>query len=96
MQIFKLDDVKAAHKHSSRHRNEILNSSVCGCFFCMSVFKPCEILDWVNDGDISIYPELEASCALCPKCGIDAVIGSNSGYPVIDKVSLKEMNSYWF
>jgi hypothetical protein len=34
--------------------------------------------------------------ALCPKCGIDSVLGSNSGYPVTEIGFLKEMKSYWF
>jgi hypothetical protein len=76
---------KIAHKHSSKHRSEIENSSVCGCFYCGKTFEPKEILDWIDDGNT----------ALCPKCGIDSVIGSGSGL-VISKEFLDEMNGYWF
>jgi hypothetical protein len=33
--------------------------------------------------------------ALCPKCGIDSVIGSVSGYP-IERGFLKKMHDHWF
>lgn len=38
-----------AHKHCSKHRNEIINSESCGYFYCLFVFNPNEILDWVDD-----------------------------------------------
>jgi hypothetical protein len=34
--------------------------------------------------------------ALCPKCNIDAVIGSASGYPVTDKGFLQTMYGFYF
>jgi hypothetical protein len=86
MTPFQRDTLIAAHKHSSRHRDEVFKSTIFGCFYCMSNFKPDEIEDW----------ELESSLALCPKCGIDAVIGSASGYPVTDEDFLEAMNSFWF
>jgi hypothetical protein len=33
--------------------------------------------------------------ALCPRCGIDSVLGSASGYP-INREFLQKMNEYWF
>lgn len=60
------DDPEAyiAHKFSSKHREQILQSKLCGCFFCLSIFTPNSIAHWI-DGD---------KTALCPKCNIDAVI----------------------
>ncbi len=75
----------AAHKHSSNHREELLASNVCGCFYCLEIYSPREILDWVDDD----------KCALCAKCGIDSVIGSASNYP-ITKGFLMEMKKHWF
>ena len=77
--------VAAAHKHSSNHRDDIEKSDQCGCFYCLEIFSPTEILDWVDDG----------SCALCPRCGIDSVIGEKSGY-LITREFLRKMNDYWF
>jgi len=74
-----------AHEHSSNHKEELKNSAVIGCFYCCNHFKFSEIKEWIDAGDT----------ALCPKCGIDSVIGSDSDY-TISKKFLKEMNEYWF
>jgi hypothetical protein len=42
-----------------------------------------------------LFPSTEGQTALCPKCGIDAVIGSASGYP-ISREFLAEMHRHWF
>ena len=75
----------AAHKHSSDHRSELLASDLCGCFYCLEIYDPGEIEDWVDDG----------KCALCPRCGIDSVIGAKSGFPITHEF-LKQMRIHWF
>ena len=61
---------------------EIRNSNVCGCFYCLKIFKPEEITDWIDDMcDTHVT-------ALCPYCHIDSVIGFE-GY-------LKRLREYWF
>lgn len=75
----------AAHKHSIRHRDEIEASETCGCFYCRKIYPPSEIEEWTDDG----------ATALCPKCGIDSVIGAGSGYPITEKF-LGEMHRHWF
>jgi hypothetical protein len=75
----------AAHRKSSNHRDEILASALCGCFYCCETFSPLEIEEWVD----------EDTTALCPRCGIDSVIGAASGYP-IDKGFLGAMRRHWF
>jgi hypothetical protein len=80
------EDVRNAHKHSSKHREEIMSSSICGCFYCCSTFNPSEIYEWVDLGEVT---------ATCPRCGIDSVIGDKSGYDIsVD--FLKQMKDYWF
>jgi hypothetical protein len=74
-----------AHGHCTRNREELHASSDCGCFYCFAIFPPTEITDWVDD----------EQTALCPKCGIDSVIGSSSEYPVTDEF-LHRMHDYWF
>jgi hypothetical protein len=79
----------AASRHSIRHRNEILTSELCGCFYCLAVFPPGEINEWVDTKDGI------GQTALCPKCGIDSVIGSNSGYSIGPEF-LARMQKHWF
>lgn len=83
-------DIQTAHKHSSNHRKEIAESVLCGCFYCCATFPPSEILDWI-DADLNGVGQT----ALCPKCGIDSVIGDKSGFDVSDRF-LATMNAHWF
>lgn len=77
--------IREAHEHSAKHREEILASTTCGCFYCGAMFAPDKIEEWIGNND----------CALCPKCGIDSVIGDKSGYPITKKF-MSEMHKYWF
>ena len=83
-------DYIRAHEHSSRHREELLSSESCGCFYCLEIYGPLEITDWIDEDQNGI-----GSCALCPKCGIDSVIGSASGFPVTGEF-LGKMRLHWF
>jgi hypothetical protein len=74
-----------AHDHCFNHRAEIERSDQCGCFYCISIFPPSEIVEWIDDG----------SCALCPRCEIDSVIGSQSGFPITAEF-LTKMHDHWF
>ncbi len=75
-----------AHAHSIHHRTEIEASEVCGCFHCLEIYRPGAIAEWVDESN---------DTALCPRCGIDAVIGSASGAS-IDAEFLGQMHRYWF
>src|ERR671937_1394364 len=77
-----------AHKHH-RNRDEVLRSQTCGCFYCLGIYPPSRIEDWVHVGPTSTW------AAICPRCGINSVIGSDSGYPVT-KEFLAKMRAYWF
>ncbi|HOY54691.1 MAG TPA: cytoplasmic protein [Opitutaceae bacterium] len=79
-------DYYRAHQYSSCHRKQIERSEVCGCFYCLSVFPPTQIEEWLREGD---------GTALCPECSIDSVIGSASGFP-ITREFLQKMHDYWF
>lgn len=79
-------ELKAAHDRSWKHRSEIENSTICGCFFCLATFVPGEINEWIDD----------QTTAMCPRCGIDSVIGNASGLPVSDQSFLDEMASHYF
>lgn len=79
-----------AHKKSIFHKSEILNSKICGCFYCLAIFSPTEIEQWTDQN----FEDKEET-ALCPKCGIDSVIGSESGFSVTKEFLLK-MKKTWF
>lgn len=80
------EDLIKAHKYSMNHKAMLLKDDLCGCFSCLTIFRPHEIKEWIQD---------ETGTAICPYCYIDAVIGESSGYP-ITKEFLDEMNKQWF
>jgi len=84
------EKIREAHTHCSSHRAEIEASEICGCFYCCETCKPSEIQDWVDENAQGI-----GQTALCPRCGIDSVIGSKSGFP-IEVEFLSAMNRSWF
>lgn len=78
--------LKAAHEHSWKHRSEIQSSGACACFFCLSTFAPSEISEWIDN----------AQTAMCPRCGIDSVIGDASGLPILEAGFMDEMANHFF
>jgi len=75
----------AAHSHSKNNYEVVLESKKCGCFYCLHIFSPEKIKNWVDN----------SRTPLCPNCGVDTVIGDKSGLP-ITKDFLISMYSHWF
>jgi hypothetical protein len=91
------NDLERAHDHCSGHRAELVASTICGCFYCLATFPPSEITEWTDwpDGTPE-NRELElGETAICPRCGIDSVIGGASGFPMTAEF-LSLMQSRWF
>ena len=93
-------DVRDAHVHCRCNALEIGQSDLCGCFYCLQTFTPADIRDWVTErpryndlGDL--ISEEGSKSAMCPRCGIDSVIGSAAGFPLTADF-LGRMKSYWF
>ena len=81
-----MDYIKA-HKYCFANKQMLEKDTKCGCFHCSHVFSPNEITEWVED-----IPE---RTAICPYCGVDAVIGESAGYP-LTKEALDTMYEEWF
>jgi hypothetical protein len=93
-------DIREAHEHCKRNASEIGRGEWCGCFYCLATFTQTEIQDWVEERPrYNNREDLESSepgrSALCPRCGIDSVLGSASGFPLTAEF-LGRMKSYWF
>ena len=86
-----MEDVFEAHKFSNNHMEQLKKDARCGCFYCCRVYSPSEITYWmIGDNDCDRF-----GTAVCPYCGIDAVIGESSGYPITAEF-LKRMRKRWF
>ena len=84
----RMDEIIKAHEFSSYNYEDLKKGTLCGCFYCGKIFNADEIDVWTPEAD-------GAKTALCPYCGIDSIIGENSGYPITDEF-LEKMRKYWF
>ena len=78
-------ELRDAHGQCIRNRETIIRSAACGCIYCCEVFEPWEIESWTDSGET----------AMCPKCGMDAVVGAASGWALTDQF-LEAMHARWF
>lgn len=83
-------ELERAQSHSVHNRAELEKSRRCGCFHCESVFTAGAVLHWTDKSRAQ-----GEWTALCPSCGIDAVIGDAAGFGM-SPVFLREMNDRWF
>jgi hypothetical protein len=82
------DDVASytsAHAFASKHRVAVEASAQCVCFSCFARFKPAAITKWID----------AQQTALCPKCGLDSVLGEASGSR-IDDAFLRRLHIHIF
>ncbi len=78
-----IDKVERAHSHSRRTKLE--KNCLCGCFYCLKIFRSVAIVEWTDNDET----------ALCPYCGIDSVIGESPEYE-LTVTFLKQMHERWF
>lgn len=79
-------DVDRIHALSFENEQAVLSSQKCGCYYCQRVFDSSAITEWVDD--------CNARTALCPYCGVDAVI-PDSTVNLSDEL-LSRMYERWF
>jgi hypothetical protein len=75
------------HRHTHGNRAELEESEACGCLACERIYFPDEVEGWIVDR--------AGETAVCPYCGIDAVVGSASGIPITPGV-LARAHARWF
>ncbi len=77
--------IEQAIKYATSNERALSNSDMAGCYYCKNIYPSNEVTDFL---------ETERT-ALCPRCGIDSVIPSNSPIKLSPK-NLSELNKYWF
>ncbi len=50
--------IVAAHAHCTGNRGALGRSAQCGCFFCLEVFAPVEIVEWIDEDTTALQPAL--------------------------------------
>jgi NAD-dependent SIR2 family protein deacetylase len=79
-------NMKKAHDTSSDHVFILMSSTEVRCFHCLETISTEEITEWV-DG---------RRTALCPKCGIDALIGDATKFDLDNDLFFGVMNAWYF
>jgi NAD-dependent SIR2 family protein deacetylase len=76
--------LRRVYDNSRLNRRFMTAGAKCRCLHCLSTFAPDQIKDWIDDGET----------ALCPNCGIDAVLSTLSG--PISEALLRRLRATYF
>lgn len=87
IRLHREQEASLLHRHTHGNRAELEASESCGCLACERIYFPSEIERWMMDS--------AGESAVCPYCGIDAVVGSASGIPITPGV-LARAHARWF
>jgi hypothetical protein len=86
-------DYSKIHRHCGWHENEVMKSEKCGCFSCLKIFPASDIVEWIDEPETC--PRGEGRTAVCPNCGIDAVLPENAEYELSEGF-IKDMGQEFF
>jgi NAD-dependent SIR2 family protein deacetylase len=86
-------DFDKVHDQCGWHEEAILESKKCGCFYCLRIFPPDEIIEWIKESENC--PRGPGKTAVCPYCGIDSVLPDIIDYE-LTKEFLKSMQDKFF
>jgi hypothetical protein len=84
-----IPELKAIYSHSIRNEESILKSNLCGCFHCISILAATDI----KLSEMMVEKD-GFRTAICPICGIDAVLGDAS--VEITAELLEALNEHYF
>ena len=88
-------DLDSFHKYSAHHRELMEHSERAACFYCEQFFSPSEVADWIDGRQLETDSLRDGATALCPRCGIDAVLPSGAPIPFTSEM-LAQMRHHWF
>ena len=80
------EEMIALHKHSVNHYDNLALLGEGSCFYCLHSFTIDKIKEYIDSQEPG-----DRVTALCPYCGIDAVLPGKQYRKV-----LEQMNNFWF
>lgn len=80
-------DWNKASDYCIYNKNIILKSKNAACYCCVNHFKASMVTEFVDNEDTT---------ALCPLCGVDAVLGDATGLPIENVEYLQAMHALGF
>ncbi len=82
------DYLDLAHRESMYNECAVRRSQLCACFYCVKIFDPSQIVDWVDEGS-----DTERTAA-CPECEIDSILDGR--FPITNPNFLNQMYERFF
>jgi hypothetical protein len=79
-------DIRKAPQIAMHNKSNLMFVRECVCYYCIKAYFVSEIKDWTDR---------ELDTAICPHCGIDAVLPVHEEKDK-DLMNLKKINEYWF
>jgi len=76
--------LEALHE-KSRNNKKLIANVKCGCFNCLETFESSAVVDFIDN----------SNTALCPRCGVDAVLASDTKVTVTIAM-LTAMHKHYF
>lgn len=76
------------HMNTVGNAARVRAATRCGCFHCKTIFAPTEIDRFIPERD-------GKETAMCPRCGVDAVLTNLDGEPLTDTL-IEEMHTRFF
>ena len=52
---------------SYKNKEQVFKQDWCGCSYCVAVFNPNRIVEWIDGG----------ATGICPDCGVDSIVAYN-------------------
>jgi len=92
--VVRIEELQQVHKLCIYHRDAVLRSERCGCFYCLRWFLPAEVTEWIDSP--SADDDQPGQTALCPHCGIDAVLPGTLPMGPLCSNLLLAMRRYFF
>ena len=84
-------DLEAASAAARFNRKALEHDKLCGCYCCLAVYSPTEIVEWGSEP-----VEGEYNCtAICPRCDVDAVLPESAGFPLTQEFLTKMQRRYF-
>jgi hypothetical protein len=88
-------DLESIWKFCTANRELLARSERGGCFYCEAMFDPAEVEFWVDGRQPETGSTDDGVTALCPRCGIDAVLPSAAPIQLSIEM-LGEMHRHYF
>ncbi len=92
-----MNELLAAYRYTTNNHAQIEASTWCGCCSCVQLFPAEEVVAWtgLTMDNLDDPKAIANQTALCPRCGMEAVLGDKSGVP-LGAPFLARMNEAWF